>query len=109
MKPFNLIAAAALCCAAVASPAAEPPSKIALKAGCTVCHAPNKKIIGPAFRDVAARYSGRADAVTMLARQVRSGSTGVWGTAAMVPNDPAKISDADLKAVLTWVLKTPPA
>jgi len=109
MKPLRLMAAATLCCVAVASQAADPPSKIALKAGCTVCHSPNKKIIGPAFRDVAAKYSGRADAIAMLAKQVRKGSTGVWGTAAMVPNDPAKISDADLKAVLTWVLKTPPA
>jgi cytochrome c len=109
MKPLHLIAAATLCCAAVASQAADPPAKIALKAGCTVCHAPTKKIIGPAFRDVAAKYSGRADAIAMLSKQVRSGSTGVWGTAAMVPNDPAKISDADLKAVLAWVLKTPRA
>ena len=95
-----------LCLSALASHAAEPP-QIALKSGCAVCHGVSKRIIGPTYREIAAKYKGRADAVAMLSQQVRKGSVGVWGTLPMTPSDATKISDADLKAVITWILKTP--
>jgi cytochrome c len=65
----------------------------------------DKKIVGPAYKDVAAKYKGDAGAAARLAEKVRKGGTGVWGQIPMPPNPPDKISDADLKAVLAWVLK----
>jgi cytochrome c len=106
MKPTSLLGAAAICCVSLASHAAEP-SQIALKAGCTVCHTVNKKIIGPTFREIAAKYKGKPNAVAALSQQVRKGSVGVWGTVPMVPSDATKISDADLASLITWILKTP--
>jgi cytochrome c len=87
--------------AAVASP------QIATKAGCAVCHTPDKKLVGPSYHDIALKYKGRADAPALLATRVRKGGTGVWGQIPMAPSDATKISDADLKAVIAWILKTP--
>ena len=73
--------------------AADPSSKLA-KYGCTACHAVDTKVVGPSFKDVAARYQGRADAAQMLEQKVRDGGAGVWGDIPMPPN-PA-VPDADL-------------
>ena len=77
------------------------------KAGCLACHAKDKKVVGPAYKDVAAKYKGQADAVAKLSDKVRKGGTGVWGPPPipMPPTGPDKISDADLKAAIEWVLK----
>jgi cytochrome c len=75
------------------------------KAGCLACHAKDKKLVGPAYKDVAAKYKGQADAVAKLSEKVRKGGQGVWGPVPMSPNGPDKISDADLKAAIEWVLK----
>ena len=76
------------------------------KAGCMACHAKDKKILGPAFKDVAAKYKGDKDAVTKLTEKVRKGGSGVWGPIPMPANGPEKINDADLKAAVEWVLKS---
>jgi cytochrome c len=81
--------------------------KLATQGGCAVCHAPAKKIVGPTFRDVALKYKGQADAVPMLFERIRKGSKGVWGPVPMPPTPASKLSDAELKAVLAWLLKTP--
>jgi cytochrome c len=80
--------------------------ELAQKAMCTGCHAVDKKMVGPAYKDVAAKYKGQAGAAASLAAKVRKGSTGVWGTVPMPPTGPDKINDADLKAVIEWVLKS---
>lgn len=80
---------------------------ISTQAGCAVCHAADKKVIGPSWHDIAAKYKGQADAVAVLSDKVRKGGKGVWGPLPMAPNDAKKISDADLKAVVAWILKTP--
>lgn len=74
------------------------------KAGCLACHAKDKKLVGPAYKDVAAKYKGQADAVAKLSEKVRKGGQGVWGPVPMPPTGPDKISDADLKASVEWVL-----
>lgn len=79
--------------------------EIATKAGCTACHQVDKKVVGPAYKDVAAKNKGVADAVTKLSEKVRKGGAGVYGPIPMPPNPANKISDADLKAVLEWILK----
>lgn len=78
---------------------------LASKAGCLACHAKDKKIVGPAYKDVAAKYKGKANAVAELTAKVRKGGSGVWGPIPMPPNPVDKISDADLKSVIEWILK----
>ena len=81
--------------------AADPLSKLA-KYGCTACHAVDTKVVGPSFKDVAAKYQGRGDAAQMLEQKVRDGGAGVWGDIPMPPN-PA-VPDAELHAIVQWVL-----
>ena len=105
MKRITLPAIAGLCAIVVVAPV-QASEALAKKAGCTVCHATDKKLVGPSFHDIAVKYKGRPDALTFLSQQVRKGSKGTWGPVPMPPNDAAKISDADLKAVIEWLLKS---
>lgn len=75
------------------------------KARCVACHANDKKMIGPAYRDVAAKYRGNAEALAQLSAKVRNGGSGVWGTIPMPPHPADKLSDADLEAAVTWILR----
>jgi len=72
--------------------------------GCTTCHAVDKKLVGPALKDIAAKHKGEADAAVNLAKTVRAGGKGVYGPVPMPPNPVGKISDADLHDLLEWVL-----
>jgi len=72
------------------------------KDGCDSCHEIDKKLIGPAFRDVAAKYKGDKDASIKLQNKVKKGGTHVWGDIVMPPNILA--SDADIKALVDWIL-----
>ncbi len=101
---FPLILAALVATAASGSALADP-AAAAQKAGCMACHAMDKKLVGPAFKDVAAKYKGQGDAVAKLTDKVRKGGAGVWGPIPMSPNGADKINDADLKDVVTWILK----
>lgn len=75
------------------------------KAGCLACHTKDKKLVGPAYKDVAAKYKGQADAPAKLAEKVRKGGQGAWGPVPMPPTTPDKLSDTDLKAAIEWVLR----
>ena len=72
------------------------------KHGCASCHEVDKKVIGPAFRDVAARYKDDKDAATKLANKVKKGGAHVWGEMAMPPN--VLVSDAEIKDLVNWIL-----
>lgn len=96
---------AAMLVLAGASAAASP--QLATQAGCAVCHAADKRLLGSSWKEVAARYKGQADAPARLAAVVRKGGQGTWGKVPMAPVDSTKVSDADLKTLLAWVLKTP--
>ncbi|WP_051566979.1 c-type cytochrome [Herminiimonas sp. CN] len=76
---------------------------LAQKNGCMACHSIDKKVLGPAYKDVAKKYKGNADAVAMLSKKIKDGSTGVWGAIPMPPNGP-RVSDADIKVLAEWVL-----
>lgn len=89
---------------ALASGAQAGPDEALTKAGCVACHAQDKKLVGPAFKDIAAKYRGQKDAAAQLADKVRKGGKGAWGPIPMPPNGADKIADADLKAALEWVL-----
>lgn len=86
-----------------AAPARASP-KLANKGSCVACHAVDKKVLGPSYREIAARYKGRGDAAAVLAERVRKGSQGVWGAVPMPPTGKDKLSDAELKAVVAWLL-----
>lgn len=89
---------------ALAGTAQAGPDEALTKAGCVACHAQDKKLVGPAFKEIAAKYRGQKDAAAQLADKVRKGGKGVWGPIPMPPNGADKIADADLKAALEWVL-----
>jgi len=72
------------------------------KDGCAACHAVDKKIIGPAYQDVAAKYKNDKDAATKLMQKVKSGGSGVWGSTPMPAN--AQVPEADIKALVSWIL-----
>ncbi len=75
---------------------------LAQRNNCLNCHTVERKLLGPAFRDVANRYRGHKDAADLLARKIVSGGKGAWGVLAMPANP--KISEADARALATWVL-----
>jgi cytochrome c len=81
--------------------AAVPPEQMPAKYGCTACHAVDHKVVGPAFKDVAAKYRGQ-DVEARLVDKVRNGGSGVWGKVPMVPNP--QVPDPDLHAVVKWIL-----
>jgi len=72
------------------------------KDGCAACHAVDKKIIGPSYQEVAAKYKGDKDAAAKLAAKVKNGGVGVWGEVPMPPN--AQVSDADINTLVGWIL-----
>ncbi len=80
---------------------------VANQNACMGCHAVDRKLVGPAYKDVAAKYKGDAGAQARLIKKVRDGGMGVWGQIPMPANP--KISDADLKIVIDWVLAGAPA
>lgn len=75
--------------------------QIATQHACFGCHAVDRKLVGPAWCDVAARYAGKPGAAAMLVAHVRNGSSGVWGAVPMPSN---AISAADAQTVVQWIL-----
>ena len=98
-----------------AAVAGAPPSAVAAATGgptdaksliaanaCSACHAVDSKVLGPAFREVGARYQGRNDAEAYLVRKIREGGQGTWGAVPMPPQGALK--DADARAIVQWIL-----
>jgi cytochrome c len=69
---------------------------------CMACHAVDKKVIGPAYKDVAAKYAGQKDAADKLAQKILKGGSGVWGAVPMPANP--QVNDAEAKQLAAWVL-----
>ena len=76
---------------------------LAKKSGCLACHAVDKQVVGPSYQAVAKKYKGNAKAEAMLISKVKNGGAGVWGQIPMPPH--AHVPEADIKAIVTWVLK----
>jgi cytochrome c len=103
----SLALLAALSLTAFAAQASDVETTAAMdKAGCMACHTKDKKVVGPSFKDIAAKYKGQADAPAKLAEKVRKGGSGVFGPVPMAPNPPEKISDKDLKEAVELILKS---
>ena len=108
MKQF--VIAAMMLAGAASTHAAVDAAKaqeIATKNACMGCHQVDKKLVGPAYKEVAAKYKGDKTAMAKLTDKVKKGGSGVWGPVPMPANP--NISDADVKTVLEWILAGAPA
>ena len=93
---FALAAAATLATPVLADQA------LATAKNCMACHAVDKKLVGPSYKDVAAKYAGQKDAVDKLAVKILKGGSGVWGPVPMPAN--AQVNEAEAKKLAAWVL-----
>ena len=102
---MKLVALCAAALALVAVVPAQASEALAKKHNCLACHVvKGPKTVGPAYADVAKKYAGQKDAEAKLIDKVKKGGQGVWGQVPMPPN--ASVPDADLKALVKWVLST---
>jgi cytochrome c len=97
MFKFALVAAVGIVVAAPAMAQAD----LAQKKNCLACHAVDQKLIGPAYKDVAAKYKGQKDAPAKLAEKIQKGGAGVWGQIPMPPNP---VTPEEAKSLAAWVL-----
>jgi cytochrome c len=88
--------------AAVMSPAAFANQALAEKKNCLACHQVDKKLVGPAYKEVAAKYAGQKDAAAKLAEKIQKGGTGVWGQIPMPANP--QVNPDEAKTLANWIL-----
>jgi len=98
----SMLALAAVAAATLAASPAFANADLAQKKNCMACHAVDKKLVGPAYKDVAAKYAGQKDAVDKLTQKVLKGGSGVWGPVPMPAN--TQVSEAEAKQLVQWVL-----
>ena len=101
MKQHVSILAAVVAGLVVSFPAAAS-EELAKKHNCLACHATDKKVVGPSYKEVAAKYRGDKTAEAKLFEKVKKGGVGVWGQIPMPPN--ATVPDEDIKALVKWIL-----
>ncbi len=99
---MKLIATALIAAGLLTAAPAMANMDLAKKSNCMSCHTVDKKLVGPAYKDVAAKYAGKADAVKMLSEKVKKGGKGAWGEIPMPPN--AAVKDADIETLVKWIL-----
>ena len=97
----NLLAIAAITLSAVSAPSWADQA-LATAKNCMACHALDHKVVGPAYKDVAAKYANDKGAVDKLAAKILKGGSGVWGAMPMPAN--AQVSEAEAKKLAAWVL-----
>lgn len=98
----RLFAVCAMLAALGAASAAHANEKLAQSSGCMTCHTVDKKLIGPGYKEMAAKYSGDKAAAGSLFKKVKAGTQGVWGSIPMPPN--AHVKDEDVKTLVQWIL-----
>jgi cytochrome c len=76
--------------------------ELAKAKNCMACHAMDKKLVGPSYKDVAAKYASDKDAAAKLAKKIREGGTGVWGQVPMPANP--QVSEAEAMTLAKWIL-----
>jgi cytochrome c551/c552 len=105
MKKMKIVLLAAstavLSLGAATNAVAEDASALAQKSGCLACHQLEVKVVGPAYKDVAAKYKGQ-DVLEQLVTKVKAGGVGTWGEIPMPPN--VNVSEADVRTIVTWIL-----
>ena len=100
MKQF--IAASAAFAALALCGTVQANETLAQASGCMTCHGMDKKIIGPAYKEVAAKYRNDKGAEASLVKKVKAGSKDVWGQIPMPPN--AHVKDEDIHTIVKWIL-----
>jgi len=101
MKWVLIVAAIFACC--LSTTVAADGLENARKAGCLSCHAVGRKVVGPSFKKVAAKYKGVDGIKTKLIKKIRKGGSGVWGKARM-PANRGKMTDEQYKTTVNWIL-----
>jgi cytochrome c len=86
-----------------AASSSDPITNLLTTNACTACHQIDKRVVGPSFKEVAAKYTGDNAAAGKLAAKIRQGGSGVWGNSPMPPNP--GIADADLQQLVSWILR----
>jgi cytochrome c len=76
--------------------------KLAQSSGCMTCHTVERKVIGPSYKEIAAKYRNDKSAEANMVKKVKSGGSGVWGPTPMPPN--AHVKEDDIKAIVAWIL-----
>jgi cytochrome c len=97
----SLLALAVLAVTTVSAPVWADQA-LATAKNCMACHALDKKLVGPAYKDVAAKYAGDKSAIDKLAAKIQKGGAGVWGAVPMPAN--TQVNDAEAKKLAAWVL-----
>jgi len=86
----------------LAAPVAQADEALLKKHNCTACHQIDKKVVGPAYKEVAKKYKGQKDIAVKLAEKVKKGGQGAWGPVPMPPNP--QVPDADIKKMVEFIL-----
>ncbi len=91
-----------LALATVATAPAFANADLAQKKNCMACHAVDKKVVGPGYKEIATKYASQKDAVDTLAQKVIKGGAGVWGPVPMPAN--AQVNEAEAKQLVQWIM-----
>jgi cytochrome c len=102
MKLIKLVAPALIATGVMVSAPALANADLAKKSNCLACHTVDKKLVGPAYQEIAKKYAGQKDAEAKLFDKVKKGGVGAWGQVPMPPN--AAVKDEDIKTLVKWVL-----
>ena len=100
---LSTIAVAGMLLAGQAFANADAAKALAQKSGCLACHSIDKKVLGPAYKDIAAKYKGDKSAEAKLVAKVKAGGSGVWGPMPKPANSP-QVKDEDIKTIVQWIL-----
>jgi cytochrome c len=98
----SVLASAVIAVSMLSAAPAFANKDLATKNACMACHAVDKKLVGPAYQDIAKKYAGDATAQAKLETKVKKGGSGVWGPVPMPPN--VAVKDEDIKTLVKWVL-----
>ena len=99
---MKILAVTVLATLSLAGGAAHASAELAKAKNCMACHAMDKKLVGPAYKDVAAKYAGDKDAATKLAKKIREGGVGAWGQVPMPANP--QVNEQEAATLAKWVL-----
>ena len=102
---MKLLFAISAACAALIVPAsvlAQDAAKLAQEKACLACHAVDKKVVGPSYKEIAAKYRTDKNAEANLIKKVRAGGSGVWGQVPMPPN--TTVSDKEAQILVKWIM-----
>jgi len=105
MNPNIKNTAAAVLVAAIFVFSSNPASAskdLARAKNCRACHSVDNQVVGPAYKEVAAKYVGKEDAPAVLTKKIREGGSGVWGTTPMPPN--SQVNEAEAQTLAKWIL-----